>query len=61
MVDVGRDLWRSCGPIPLLKQDHLDPVAPDHVQMAFEDLQGGTIYNLSAQPVLMLCHPNSEK
>ena len=40
MVEVGRDLWRSSGPNPLLKQGHLEPVAQDHVQMAFEYLQG---------------------
>jgi len=36
MVEVGRDLWRSSGPIPLLKQGHLEPVAQDCVQKAFE-------------------------
>jgi len=39
MVEVGRDLYRSSGPTPLLKQGHLDLVAQDHVQMAFEDLR----------------------
>ena len=32
---MGRDLWRSSGPTPLLKQGHLEPVAQDHVQMVF--------------------------
>ena len=40
MVEVGRDLWRSSGLTPLLKQDHLEVVAQDHVQKAFEYLQG---------------------
>ncbi|KAK4831098.1 hypothetical protein QYF61_015296, partial [Mycteria americana] len=40
MVEVGRGLWRSAGPTPLLKQGHLEPVAQDHFQMAFEYLQG---------------------
>ncbi|KAK4810954.1 hypothetical protein QYF61_013362, partial [Mycteria americana] len=31
MVEVGRDLWRSSCPTPLLKQGHLEPVAQDHV------------------------------
>ena len=35
MVEVGRDLWRSSGPTPLLKHGHLEPVAQDYVQMAF--------------------------
>ena len=26
MAEVGRDLWRSSGPTPLLKQGHLEPV-----------------------------------
>ena len=38
MVEDGNDLWRSSGPIPLLKQVHLEQVAQDHVQMAFEEL-----------------------
>jgi len=40
MIEVGRDLWRSSGPIPLLKQEHLETVAQDHVQAGFEHLQG---------------------
>ena len=39
MIEVGRDLWRSSGPRPLLKQGHLETVAQDHVQTAFEYLQ----------------------
>jgi len=40
MVEVGRDLWRSPGLMPLLKQGYLETAAQDHVQMAFEYLQG---------------------
>lgn len=40
MADVGRDLWKPSGPTPLLKQGNLDLVAQDHVQLAFEFLQG---------------------
>lgn len=32
MVEVVRDLWRSSGPPPLLKQGHLEEVAQDLVQ-----------------------------
>ena len=46
MVEVGRDLYRSSGPTPLLKQGHLDLVAQDHVQMAFEDLRWWRLHNL---------------
>jgi len=38
MAEAGGDLLRSCGPAPLLKQDHLEPVAQDHVQTAFDYL-----------------------
>jgi len=38
VVEVGRDLWRSSGPIPLLKQGHLEPVTQENIQMAFESL-----------------------
>lgn len=31
IVEVGRGLWRSSGPIPLLKQGHLEPLAQDFV------------------------------
>ncbi|KAK4810494.1 hypothetical protein QYF61_004274, partial [Mycteria americana] len=51
MVEVGRDLWRSSGPTPLCQQGHLEPVAQDHVQTAFEHLQGGRLHNLPGQPV----------
>ena len=36
IVEAGRYLRRSSGPRPLLKQGHLQPVASEHVQMAFE-------------------------
>ena len=61
MVEVGRDLWRSFGPTPLLKQGHVEGVAQDCVQMAFEYLQGWRLHNLSGQPVPVLSHPHSEK
>lgn len=40
MAEVGRDLWRSPGPIPLLNQGHLQQVVQDHVQMSFGYFQG---------------------
>ena len=61
MVEVGGDLWRSSGPTPLLQQSHLKPVVQDHVQMAFEYLQGGRLHNLSGQPVPGLSQPQSKK
>lgn len=36
MFEVGRDLWRSPGPTPFLKQGHLEQDAQDHIQKAFE-------------------------
>lgn len=39
MADVGRELWKSSGAISLLNQDLLEPVAQDHIEIAFEYLQ----------------------
>ncbi|KAK4806816.1 hypothetical protein QYF61_005612 [Mycteria americana] len=61
MVEVGRDLWRLSCTTPLLKQGYLEPVAQDHVQTAFEYLQGGRLHNLSGQPFPVLSHPHSQK
>jgi len=58
MVEVGSDLWRSSCPALLLKQGHLEQVAHDHVQMAFEYLQRWRLHNLSEQPVPVLGHPH---
>ena len=58
--------WGWKGPLeviltnPLLKQDHLEPVAQDHGQTAFEYLQGGRLHNLSGQLVPVLSHPHSK-
>ena len=38
---------------------HLELLTQDHVQAAFEDLQGGIPNNLSGQPVPVLHHPHS--
>lgn len=54
-----KGLWRSTLPTPLLKQNHLEPFAQDHDQMAFEYVQGWMFYNLPGQPVLN--HSHSEK
>jgi len=53
---VGRDLWRSSCPTPLLKQDHLEWLAQDHVQMAYQYLQGWRLLNLSGKPVSALTY-----
>jgi len=60
-VEVGRELWRSSGPTSLLNQGCLEPVAQDHVQVAFEYLQGWTLCNLPGEPVPGLSHFHSEK
>lgn len=54
MSESGRDLWRSSGPIPLLKQGNLQPAAQDHIQTAFDSFQHGRLHNISAQPVPLL-------
>jgi len=56
MGEVGGDLWRSYSPIPLLKQGHLELVAQDHVQVAFDCLQEWRLHNLSGQPVAVFTH-----
>ena len=60
MAEVRRDLWRSSGPTLLLKQGHLELVAQDYIQMAFEYLQQWRLRNLSGQPMTVLCHPHSK-
>lgn len=55
MVEVGRHLeimWSK----PMLKQDHLNLVAEDHVQLCFKYLQGWRFCNLFEQRVLMFDH-----
>lgn len=34
VIEVGRDLWRLSGPSSLLKQEHLEQVAQNHIQVA---------------------------
>ena len=46
---------------PWLEQGHLEQFAQDHVQKAFEYLQGWRLHNLSGQPMLVLGHPHSKK
>lgn len=41
MSEVGRGLWISSCPTPLVQQGHLQQAAQGHVQMAFKDLQEG--------------------
>uniref|UniRef100_A0A8B9PTS4 Tectonin beta-propeller repeat containing 2 n=1 Tax=Apteryx owenii TaxID=8824 RepID=A0A8B9PTS4_APTOW len=61
IAEVGRDLWRSSSPTPLLKQGHLEHIVQDRIQACFEYLQRRRLHNLSGQPVPVLCHPHSEK
>lgn len=56
MVEVGRDPWG--GPSPTQKPK---AAAQDHVQVAFEDLQGGRLHNHSGQTVPVLCHSHSKE
>ena len=45
----------------LLKQGHLELIAQDYVQTAFEYLEEWRYHNLSGHPVLVVSHPHSEK
>jgi len=60
-AEVGRDICRSSGPTLMLKQGHLELVAQDHVQAAFEFLQRWRHHSLPRQPVPVLGHPLSDK
>ena len=60
IFEVGRDLWRSSCPTPLLNQGRLEPVLV-HVQMAFDCLWGQRLHSLPGQPVLGLGHCHSAK
>jgi len=61
MVEVGRDHCRSSCPTALLRQGHLEePVTQDHVQIAFEYLQGGRLHNQSGKPMPVFSHPYSK-
>jgi len=60
-VELGRDLWKSPGSTPLLKQDNLEPVSQDCVQRALQYLQGWRLHNLPEQLVPVLGHPHSKK
>jgi len=58
MLGVGRDLWGSSSPMPLLKQGHLQQAAQDLVQVGPEYLQRKRIHSPSGQSVLVLHHPH---
>lgn len=49
MVEMGRELWRRSCLTPLLKQGHPEPVAQEHVQMVFENIQRGILHNMTGQ------------
>lgn len=50
MAEVGRNLWRSPGPILVLKQDNLQPAHQDH--------KDG---DATTSPVPVLGHPHHDK
>lgn len=54
MFEIGRDLWKSSGPTPLLKKSHLESSAQVCVSMSSEYLQNLAIYNLSGHAVPVL-------
>jgi len=60
MPEVRRDLWKSSGPIPLLKQGHLERVAQDHVKTSSEYLQGWRLPKLPGKPIPVLGHSHSK-
>jgi len=58
MVEIGRDLWRSSNPTPLLNQGQPEQAAQDHVLVY---LRGWRLQNLSGQPLPVLVNPHSNK
>lgn len=54
-----RLLWRSPGPGPLLKQEHLQLTAQGHAQVTFEYYQGCRPHHFSRQPVTVFDHFHS--
>jgi len=61
MGEFQRDLGRAFCPSPLLKQGQLQPIAQDHLQVAFGYLQGWRLHHLSGQPMPVLSHPHFEE
>ena len=61
MVGVGRDLWASSSPNPLMKPGHLAQVAQDFVQAGLEYFLRRRIHNLPGQPVPVLRHPQRQE
>lgn len=49
MVEVGKEPWRRPGPNSLHKQDYHRQVVQDHVQPAFEYLQGQSLQNYAVK------------
>ena len=47
------------GPAPFLKQSHLQHVAQDHIQVAFEDPQVGRFHSLFGQPMAVIGHSHN--
>jgi len=61
MVETGRHLsWPSC-PRTLLRKSHPEQAAQDHVQMAFQYLQGRKHHSLYGQPVPLIRHHHIRK
>ena len=56
MLEDGKDFWKSSGPAPLLKQNHLEQAAQDHVQTVLKHPQRWRLHNLPGQPVPVLSH-----
>lgn len=57
LTEVRRDHSRLSCPIFLLNHSHMQNVAQDHNQMAFEYPQGGRLCNLHGKSVLELSQP----
>ena len=61
VVEAGRCLWRSCKPVPVLEQGHLDQVSQDSVQLGSAYIRGWRLHNLSGWPVPVFDHAHRRK
>lgn len=61
MVGIGRDLWRSSDPTPLIEQGDPEQVVQDGIQDGGFGISREGDSNLSGQPVPGVRHPQSKE
>jgi len=61
MLGIGRNLYGSSSPTPLLKQGHLQQTAQDCIQAGLEYVRRRRLHKLPGQPVPVLRHHQREE